>query len=73
MSQYLSSSAIQMITLLILAGLVFILTAIITIRACVKLRTKTKSISKIAADGERTKAQLERYTAELSNDYGGYV
>ena len=65
---YLSNPGVQMIALLILAGLVFVLTAFTVVRACLKLKTKTKSISEIAEDGERLKTRLERYTGKLSDE-----
>lgn len=65
---YLLNPAIQMIALLVLAGLVLFLTAFTIIRACLKLKTRTKSISEIAEDGERVKTRLERYTGKLSDD-----
>jgi hypothetical protein len=59
-----------MIALFLLAGLVFILTVFLTVRACLKLKTKTKSISEIAEDGARVKTRLERYTENLPEDEG---
>ena len=65
---YLANPAIQMIALFSVAGLIIALTAFTAIKAYLKLKTKTKSLSEIAEDGERTKARLERYTDKLSGD-----
>ena len=60
--------AVQMIALLVLAGLVFVLTVFTIVRACLKLKIKTRSITEIAEDGERVKTRLERYAGKLSDD-----
>ena len=65
---FLSNPAIQWIALLALGGLVFALTVFTSARAYRKLRSKSKSISEIAEDGERVKARLEHYAGRLSDE-----
>ena len=68
MLSFLSNPAIQLIALFALAGLVFCLTAFATVRAFLKLKTKSKSFSEIAEDGERAKNRLERYVGNLPDE-----
>ena len=68
MRSYLANPAIQMIALFSLAGLIIALTAFTAVKAYLKLKTKTKSITMIAEDGERVKTRLERYTSGMSDD-----
>ena len=68
MSAFLSNAAIQMIALLIASGLVLCLTLFFIARAYLKLRTKDKSLSELAEDGERVKTRLERYAGIHPDD-----
>lgn len=68
MRSYLINPAIQLTALFAVASLIICLTTFVSVRAYLKLKTKSRSITKLAEDGERVRTRLERYTSNLSED-----
>jgi hypothetical protein len=68
MLTFLSSPGNQLIALLILSGLVICFSVFALAKAFRKLKTKSKSFTEIAEDGERAKERLERYAGKLTDE-----